>query len=364
MFEAAYSGSVADTAQVLREAPELLYENRGVSGSYLHSAAKWGHVDLCQFLMDQGLDVNCRDDYRDTPLGRAAEHGRMDVAQLLLARGAWVDGYPDSIATPLLSAAAEGHLDMVKLLLEHGAEINREHLRRPATALDYAIIYQVKNTGQDKVAEYLQSQGGICPYAGHHDWTGTPGQAYIEHIEQALSMNANPLVQVQWNDLPDQITTDVRKIRFVPRKYEHQLCFTVGHQFRPAELALCLPSAWPLNRDAMKLEQYHWPIDWLHTLAALHAQAPLVHGQLLSSKALGCSAAVPVEPWVVVSKAELEPAAAASVPWMSRTLIVVPHTAKKKLNAASAQAAADKLREAKWNKLAVPIELSQAPSTP
>jgi uncharacterized protein YjbI with pentapeptide repeats len=49
---------------------------------------------------------------------------------------------------------------------------------------------------------------------------------------------------------------------------------------------------------------------------------------------------------------------------MSRTLILVPHTAKKKLNAASAHAAADKLREAKWNKLAVPIELSQASTTP
>jgi hypothetical protein len=362
MFEAVYSGSVADTAQVLREAPELLYENRGVSGSYLHTAAKLGHIDLCQFLMDQGLDVNCRSDDRVVPLARAAGYGQMDVARLLLARGAWVDGHPDSIATPLLSAAAEGHLDMVKLLLAHGAEINRESLGRPATALDYAIGYQVKNTGQDKVAEYLQSQGGICPYAGHHDWTGTPGQAYIEHIEQALGVYASPLAQVQWNDLPDQIPTDVRKIRFVPRKYEHQLCFTVGHQFRPVELALCLPSAWPLNRDAMKLEQYRWPIDWLHALAALHAQAPLSHGQLLSAKQCG-QPELPIEPWVVVSKAELEPAAAASVPWMSRTLIVVPHTAKKKLNAASAQAAADKLREAKWNKLAVPIELSYAPAT-
>ena len=57
----------------------------------LVKAAGYGKPEEIKSLLDQGADVNGKDQYGATALMRAASGGRGDVAKLLLDRGARVE---------------------------------------------------------------------------------------------------------------------------------------------------------------------------------------------------------------------------------------------------------------------------------
>lgn len=51
----------------------------------LHDAVFWGDVAKVPELLEQGADVNSRDNYGETPLHKAAYRGEIEVAKLLLS---------------------------------------------------------------------------------------------------------------------------------------------------------------------------------------------------------------------------------------------------------------------------------------
>ena len=83
----------------------------------LRSAAQVGYVKLATLLLDQGADVNSKDNNGSTPLHDAAWHGQADFAALLLDRGAEVNAEDRDGWKPLHYAAWNGHADVVALLL-------------------------------------------------------------------------------------------------------------------------------------------------------------------------------------------------------------------------------------------------------
>lgn len=50
----------------------------------IHFAAKYGHVDLIEFLLDHGAKINARDGMRMTALHEAAHHDHSDVVSYLV----------------------------------------------------------------------------------------------------------------------------------------------------------------------------------------------------------------------------------------------------------------------------------------
>ena len=54
----------------------------------LHEAAREGHKDVVQMLLDEGADLNVEDKGGYTPFYMAFEHDHKDVEQLLLEKGA------------------------------------------------------------------------------------------------------------------------------------------------------------------------------------------------------------------------------------------------------------------------------------
>src|SRR5207244_265105 len=173
LFEAVCAGDADGIRIIAANDPEALREGWGGWGgaSYLHLAAAEGHTNVCTALIELGIDINTPvPETGVVPLDKAASAGHLNTVQWLLKRGAAVDGLPTSISTPLMGAAIEGRLEITTLLLDGGAEINREHLRLPQTALDFAVFYQVKKTGQEAVATLLRERGGIRPYTEKHDW--------------------------------------------------------------------------------------------------------------------------------------------------------------------------------------------------
>jgi ankyrin repeat protein len=115
----------------------------------LHMAARHGHIEVAQMLLDRGADVHdaqitldedAEDAVREaalTPLHLAVRHNHRAMVQLLLARGADVNAAstyavprgknPKNVhngVTPLKLAAQCGYEEMVELLLERGADPN------------------------------------------------------------------------------------------------------------------------------------------------------------------------------------------------------------------------------------------------
>jgi ankyrin repeat protein len=59
-----------------------------------------------------------------TPLSGAARQGHVEFAQMLLERGAVIDGRDNRGRTSLHTAVFEGNTEVARLLLEHSADVN------------------------------------------------------------------------------------------------------------------------------------------------------------------------------------------------------------------------------------------------
>jgi ankyrin repeat protein len=108
--------------------------------SLLHDACAKGSVDDVQLLINQGADVNGRNDDHNTALLVALKDGKLEVAKVLIEYGADANCRDKTGWTPLMIASLQGYRDIAELLLDHGADVNanKEDLW---TALHVASLY-------------------------------------------------------------------------------------------------------------------------------------------------------------------------------------------------------------------------------
>ncbi len=84
----------------------------------LHMAARRGHAEVAEALLDCGADLEARDSHGETPLRRAVNCDKAALASLLLARGADVRSRAKNGTTPVLAARSTA----MKRLLESAVE--------------------------------------------------------------------------------------------------------------------------------------------------------------------------------------------------------------------------------------------------
>ena len=105
-------------------------------------------------LLSEGVEINCYNDFRMTPLHKSAEKGCLEVAEYLLENGAEVDSRDFVFQTPLFLAVEKNHLEMAKLLIKNGADVNTNDssLYRPlhiAAQKNYEITKLLLESGAD-----------------------------------------------------------------------------------------------------------------------------------------------------------------------------------------------------------------------
>lgn len=233
----------------------------GGGAGWLYLAAAEGLAAVCDALLAAGADPDAaRPANGAVPLGAAAQGGHLGIVERLLAHGASVDAHPESHATPLMAAALHARPEVAHRLLDAGADVNREHLRLPQTALDFAECRRPATARDDAVAALLRAHGGVRPYTEPHDWGGVPGAPTLRQVQRACGPVAPKPLREARGGLPA-----VYRCRLPPR-YTLQLLFTVG----PGSpgVAMCLPAAWPLDRLALARPHYAWPVHALQRLAA------------------------------------------------------------------------------------------------
>lgn len=84
----------------------------------LHIAASEGHLEICQYLVTKGAQLNRSDRWGGSPLDDAHRHRHVEVSDFLRSCGATF-GSP-SQANNFITAASEGDIDEVRALLEFG----------------------------------------------------------------------------------------------------------------------------------------------------------------------------------------------------------------------------------------------------
>jgi len=104
----------------------------------LFEAVKKEGVEEVRKLLENGADVNAKDNDGYTPLHYAAIKNKVDFARLLVEKGADVNAKSNDGITPLHVAAWGGHVDVARFLVENGADVNAKN--DDWTPLHYAAI--------------------------------------------------------------------------------------------------------------------------------------------------------------------------------------------------------------------------------
>ncbi len=178
--------------RVLNELP-LKYINPDITGAGgatpLIGAAANGHTEVAELLLQQGANVNARDNNGRSPLINAAAFGHTEVAELLLQSGANVNISDNQGFSPLIRAVFYGYTDIVRLLLGNGAgadTLNKNGL---------SLIIEAATFGKTEIAELLLRSGADVDAAdnhGHTPLTTAAANGHSKIVELLLDYGADP----------------------------------------------------------------------------------------------------------------------------------------------------------------------------
>lgn len=153
----------------------------------IHSPARWegatvlgaaaclGHIEIVQYLLEEGAPVN----FRDPCTGRSALHwaivgDQYQMCKLLIKHGADINSEDKENVTPLLRATIGRKLDIVKLIITNGADINwRDSLQ--CSPLHYACVHG------DPALVDLIVKGGCVQNSKVIIGKGTPLASLVHH---------------------------------------------------------------------------------------------------------------------------------------------------------------------------------------
>ncbi|XP_023244281.1 palmitoyltransferase ZDHHC17-like [Centruroides sculpturatus] len=132
-----------------------------------------GIFERCKEIIEDGYDVNERDEENVTLLHWAAINNRQEIVKYYISKGAEVDAIGGELkSTPLHWATRQGHLAMVVLLMQHGADPS---LRDGEGC---ACIHLAAQFGHTAIVAYLVAKGQDVNVMDHNGMTPLMWSAY------------------------------------------------------------------------------------------------------------------------------------------------------------------------------------------
>ncbi|PEQ29261.1 hypothetical protein CN467_28835 [Bacillus cereus] len=148
-------GDINEVKQLIGNDKEIL-NTMTTFGTWLHVAAKKGHLEVVEYLINKGIDIEARGGTFDaSALNLAAGEGQMEIVKYLIEAGAELDV---SLAkrNPLFGAIYGGHKEVAEFLVEKGIDISIRYTGeniKNMNAYEYA-----REFGQTEIAEYLKQK--------------------------------------------------------------------------------------------------------------------------------------------------------------------------------------------------------------
>ncbi|EIT83645.1 ankyrin repeat family protein, partial [Fictibacillus macauensis ZFHKF-1] len=268
-------GNSDEVKRLLEGNPQSLHAMTAF-GTWLHMAARTGQMELVEYLVHQGIDVNTKGDIFDaSPLRLAARAGHLEIVKYLIENGATLDV---SLAkrNPLFGAIYGGHKEVAELLVEKGIDISIKYTGesiKNMSAYDYA-----KEFGQTEIADYLKRkmiERGAEVNDPAHENEDEDEDVILAQMAKHFGSVKNSIGEI----IPGSKVAVT--IHIIPSSEEHPFTtlFTTGmsdesmgysieeQAFKYAELLLKLPSDWPVEQGAMDDPAHFWPLTWLRQVA-------------------------------------------------------------------------------------------------
>ena len=158
LIAAAYANDVDAARALIDDGADVNAKDDSQQSAYLIASSEVGDDPrLLELTFDNGARVNDKDSYNGTALIRAAERGYPRIVRRLLAAGIERDhvnelGWTAVLEAVILGEGGRAHQETVRLLVEGGADTSIPD-RDGVTALDHA-----RQRGFDEIAEILEER--------------------------------------------------------------------------------------------------------------------------------------------------------------------------------------------------------------
>ena len=145
LYYAARLGLPDLAERLIVEHPEHVNARGGMYSTPIHAAVNFGHAKILSLLIERGADIEgrSRSIYSGTLLNRAAWNRRLDVGQFLLDHGANIDCRDNSCCTPLIYTVLRDDVEFSRMLLERGAAVDASGGSQDRTSLHRAIAWKM-----------------------------------------------------------------------------------------------------------------------------------------------------------------------------------------------------------------------------
>jgi ankyrin repeat protein len=127
------------------------------------AATQQGDVIRVRVLLEQGMDINARDEHGQTALMNAAHAGQEELVRLLIEKGADLNVTAKYHLSALMLALIAHHPELARILIEAGADIHvlGSDSFAGATALDLA-----ERGDYTEIVALLTQRGAITRFHG------------------------------------------------------------------------------------------------------------------------------------------------------------------------------------------------------
>jgi ankyrin repeat protein len=153
-----------------------------IQAGRLHDAVERGDSERVQRLLEEGADIDARDEGQATALHYAAYEGRLAVVRILLDGGAAVNPTGDGGFTPLHVAVVSGHAEIVRALLEAGARVD------PRDSEGLTPLGMVGPSCDLEITKLLIDKGANVNARFHSGATILHGLPYAKHANRHRAM--------------------------------------------------------------------------------------------------------------------------------------------------------------------------------
>jgi ankyrin repeat protein len=184
-----------DTGIELDQRISYSTKNRSESSGWtaLMVAVQQGHLEIARWLVEQGADVNAKNQHQYSALSMAIEGNHAELIKLLAQHGADLEVGGRSGTTALMKMAWEGNRELVTFLLEQGADPNTpgvaagtdfrgNNLTLKFVSLGAPALSSALRKGHFDIAELLIEAGAdVNLYT--HGWTMLLQEALWSRVE-------------------------------------------------------------------------------------------------------------------------------------------------------------------------------------
>jgi len=120
----AFEQSAAAPGELKKQVEQIIERVRSLYESDIEAAIRKGDLDEVRQLIEEGANIDTKDETGATPLHWAADASHTGIAELLISKGADVNATANDGFRPLHFAANAGSTMMAELLINEGAAIN------------------------------------------------------------------------------------------------------------------------------------------------------------------------------------------------------------------------------------------------